>query len=149
MDKKATLEQHLRESMKAGDVVRKRTLRMALAAIKLAEVERRGPLDDEAILGVLQKEVKTRHEAIADAEKAARPDLIDSAKAELEVLQNYLPQPLTGDELESLVRQAIAESGATSVKETGQVMKLLIPRLQGRADGKVASEKVRALLATD
>ena len=149
MDKKSTLERDLKASMKAGDVVRKRTIRMALAAIKLAEVECRGPLDDDAVLGVLQKEVKMRHEAIADAEKAARPDLIDSAKAELEVLQGYLPQPLTGDELESLVRQAIAESGATSVKETGQVMKLLMPRLQGRADGKVASEKVRALLATD
>lgn len=149
MDKKSTLEHDLKESIKAGDVVRKRTIRMALAAIKLAEVERRGPLDDEAIQTVLQKEVKTRHEAIADAEKAARPDLIEASQAELDVLQSYLPQPLTGEELDSLVRQAIAESGATTAKETGQVMKLLMPRLQGRADGKVASEKVRALLATD
>lgn len=149
MDKKATLEQDLKESMRAGDNVRKRTIRMALAAIKLAEVERRAPLDDEAILGILQKEVKTRHETIADAEKAARPDLIDSSRAELEVLKSYLPQPLTGEELEALARQAIRESGATSVNEVGQVMKLLMPRLLGRADGKTASQKVRALLAND
>ncbi len=149
MDKKARLQNDLKEAMRAGDDVRKRTIRMALSAIKLAEVERRSALDDEAILGLLQKEVKTRNEAIADAEKAARPDLVDSAQAELEVLKGYLPQPLSGDELEALARQAIAESGATSIKEVGQVMKLLMPRLQGRADGKTASEKVRALLAAD
>jgi uncharacterized protein YqeY len=149
MDKKAKLENDLKEAMRARDDVRKRTIRMALCAIKLAEVERRSALDDEAILGLLQKEVKTRNEAIADAEKAARPDLIASAQAELEVLKGYLPQPFTEEELETLARQAIAESGVTSVKEAGQVMKLLIPRLQGRADGKAASEKVRALLAAD
>jgi uncharacterized protein YqeY len=149
MDKKAKLENDLKEAMRARDDVRKRTIRMALSAIKLAEVERRSALDDEAILGLLQKEVKTRNEAIADAEKAARPDLIASAQAELEVLKGYLPQPFTEEELETLARQAIAESGVTSVKEAGQVMKLLIPRLQGRADGKAASEKVRALLAAD
>lgn len=149
MDKKNVLEQDLKNALRARDDVRKRTIRMALAAIKLAEVERHGALDDNAILGLLQKEVKTRNETIADAEKASRPDLVDSAKAELEVLEGYLPQPITGDELEALARQAIAESGATSVKEVGQVMKLLMPRLQGRADGKAASEKVRGLLATD
>src|SRR3989304_3269801 len=125
----------------------KKTMRMALAAIKLAEVERRGPLEDDAILAVLQKEVKTRHETIADAEKASRPDLAESARAELDVLRGYMPQPLTGEELEAFARQAITESGATSVKEVGQVMKLLMPRLLGRADGKTASEKVRGLLA--
>jgi uncharacterized protein YqeY len=149
MDKKATLEHDLKDAMRAGDDVRKRTIRMALAAIKLAEVERRGPLDDDAFMAVLQREVKTRNEAIADALKAARPDLVDSARAELDVLRSYLPQPLTSDELEALARQAIAESGATSVKEMGQVMKLLMPRLQGRADGKTAGEMVRALLVTD
>ena len=149
MDKKSVLEQDLKNALRARDDVRKRTIRMAWAAIKLAEVERHGALDDNAILGLLQKEVKTRNETIADAEKASRPDLVDSAKAELEVLEGYLPQPITGDELEALARQAIAESGATSVKEVGQVMKLLMPRLRGRADGKAASEKVRGLLATD
>jgi uncharacterized protein YqeY len=149
MDKKARLENDLKEAMRAGDDVRKRTIRMALAAIKLAEVERRSALDDEAIVGLLYKEVKTRNEAIADAEKAARPDLIESAQAELEVIKEYLPQPLSEDELEALVRQAITESGATSVKEAGMVMKLLMPRLQGRTDGRTANEKVRSLLAAD
>jgi uncharacterized protein YqeY len=148
MDMKARLEHDLKEAMKARDDVRKRTIRMALSAIKLAEVERRSALDDDAILGLLQKEVKTRNEAIADAEKAARPDLVAAAQAELQVLRGYLPQPLTGEELEALARQAIAESGVTSVNELGQVMKILMPRLHGRVDGKAASEKVRALLAS-
>jgi uncharacterized protein YqeY len=149
MDKKATLEHDLKEAMRSGDDVRKRTIRMALSAIKLAEVDRRGPLDDETVVGLLQKEVKTRNEAIADAEKAKRPDLVAAARAELDVLREYLPQPLTEEELEALARQAIAESGATSLRETGQVMKILMPRLQGRADGKTAGEKVRALLDSD
>ena len=149
MSIKTKLEQDLKQAMRSGDAVRKSTVRMALAAIKLAEVERRGPLEDDAILAVLQKEVKTRHETIADAEKASRPDLIESARAELDVLRGYMPQPLTGEELEAFARQAITESGATSVKEVGQVMKLLMPRLLGRADGKTASEKVRGLLAAE
>ena len=149
MSMKTRLEQDLQQAMRSGDAVRKSTIRMALAAIKLAEVERRGPLDNDAMLAVLHKEVKTRHETIADAEKASRPDLIEAARAELDVLRGYLPRPLSGDELEALARQAIAESGATSLKEVGQVMKLLMPRLQGRADGKTASEKVRGLLAAE
>lgn len=144
---KGSLETSLREAIRAGDDVRKRTLRMILAAIKLAEVERRGPLDDAGMLGVLQKEAKTRHETIADAERAGRDDLTAAARDELALVESYLPQPLSSEELEALARQAIAEAGASAPGDMGKVMKVLMPQVQGRADGKVVSDLVRRLLA--
>jgi uncharacterized protein YqeY len=144
---KGSLETSLREAIRAGDDVRKRTLRMILAAIKLAEVERRGPLDDAGMLGVLQKEAKTRHETIADAERAGRDDLTAAARDELALVESYLPQPLSSEELEARARQAIAEAGASAPGDIGKVMKVLMPQVQGRADGKVVSDLVRRLLA--
>ena len=119
---------------------------MVLAAIQLAEKEKRGPLDEAGVMAVLQREVKMRHESIQDAEKAVRPELIEAARAELAVLQTYLPQQLPPEELEVLVRQAIAESGAVGPQEMGKVMKILMPLVQGRADGKAVSNLVKDLL---
>lgn len=133
--------------MRSGDETKKRTIRMVLAAIQLAEVEKRGPLDEAGVASVLQREVKMRHESIQDAEKAGRPDLIESTRAELELLQTYLPQQLSPEELEAIVREAIAEAGATGPQELGKVMKVLMPRVQGRADGKTASGLAKDLLA--
>jgi uncharacterized protein len=144
---KETLEAALHDAMRSGDVVRKRTLRMILAAVKLAEVERRAPLDEPGLLAVLQKEAKTRHEAIEDAGRAGRPELAQAARLELELIESYLPQPLSQAELEALARQAIAEAGAAAPGDMGRVMKVLMPRIQGRADGKAASDLVRRLLA--
>lgn len=143
---KETLEADLQSAMRAGDDVRKRTLRMVLTAIKLAEVYRRGPLDEPALLAVLQKEVKSRRETIEEAKQANRNDLVDSSQAEIDVLQNYLPQPLTPDELETLARQVIDEVEASGPGFVGKVMKVLMPRVQGRADGKVVNVLVRNLL---
>lgn len=142
------LEAHLKDALRSGDEVRKRTLRMVLAAVKLAEVERRGPLDEPGLLAVLQKEARTRQEAIADAERALRPDLAEAAQAELRVVESYLPKPLTAEELEALARQAIAETGAKTVADMGHVMKVLMPKVQGRADGKAASDLVRRVLTS-
>ncbi len=144
---KESLQSDLKDAMRAGDDVRKRTLRMALAAIKLAEVERRGALDEGALLAILQKEVKTRRESIEEAKRAGREDLIQALEAELATLQAYLPQPLAEDELRELVQRAIQESGASDPKEMGKVMRVLMPRVQGRADGKTVSALVRELLA--
>ncbi len=144
---KESLQSDLKDAMRAGDDVRKRTLRMALAAIKLAEVERRGELDEGSLLAILQKEVKTRRESIEEAKRAGREDLIQALEAELAILHAYLPQPLTEDELRDLAQQAIQESGASDPKEMGKVMKVLMPRVQGRADGKTVSALVRELLA--
>ena len=92
------------------------------------------------------KEVKSQREAIADAERANRPDLIASAQQEIAILESFLPKGMPPEELDALARQAIAETGAASIKEMGQVMKVLMPRLQGRASGDQASQAVRRLL---
>jgi uncharacterized protein YqeY len=143
---KAQLESDLKEAMRLNDDLRKRTLRMAISAIRLAEVEKGAALDEEAILTILQKEVKSRQEAIAEARRANRPDLEEASKAEIGVLESYLPKAFSPEELENLARQAIAEVGATSPQQIGQVMKVLMPRLQARATGEQASQVVRKLL---
>ena len=146
MSTKTELQDDLKKAMKPNDKLSKRTLRMALAAIQLAEVEKRGVLDENAILTILQKEVKVRREAIDEARQANRPDLEAEAEAEIEVLEEYLPQPMTEEELEDLAQQVIDEVGAASPREMGQVMKVLVPRLQGRATGQEASQVVSKLL---
>ncbi len=146
MTTKLELESALKDAMRAGDDVRKSTLRMVLSAIRLAEVEKGKPLDEQGLLGVLHKEVKSRRESIADAQRANRPDLIQAAEAEIAVLEGFLPKAMPAEELDVMVRQAIAETGATTLREMGQVMKLLLPQLQGRVTGDQASQAVRKLL---
>jgi uncharacterized protein YqeY len=146
MSTKEQLESALKDAMRSGDDLRKRTLRLALSSIRLAEIDTGKPLDDAGVTAILQKEVKSRNESIEDAQRANRPDLQAEAEAEIGVLQEFLPQPLPEAELEALAKQAIAETGATSLKEMGLVMKNLMPRLQGRATGDQASQVVRRLL---
>jgi len=140
------LEKQLKEAMRASDEPRKRTLRMILAAVKLAEVEKRGPLDEAAMRSILQREVKTRQESLADAERAGRAEMAQDVRTELEIVQSYLPAAMPADELEALVRQAIAELEASAPADVGKVMKALMPRIQGRADGKEVNQVVRRLL---
>jgi uncharacterized protein len=147
MNAKEQLQKALKDAMRANDLVGKRTIRMALSAIQLAEVETRKDLDDSAVFAILQKEIKSREESIQDAKKAARPDLVDEAQDEIAVLKKFLPEQVSQDELEAIVRETIQEVGASSMREMGEVMKVLIPRLQGRATGSQASEVVRKLLA--
>lgn len=146
MTTKKQLEEALKEAMRSRDDVRKRTLRMVLSAIKLSEIEKGEDLEDSEMMAVLQKEVKSRKESIADAQHAGRPDLVDAAEAEIKVLEEYLPEPLTPDQLELIAKDAIDEVGATSMREMGQVMKVLMPRIQGQATGEQASQIVRNLL---
>jgi uncharacterized protein YqeY len=143
---KETIESRLKEAMRKKDEVGKRTFRMILSAAKLAEVEKRAPLDEGGLLAVLQREVKTRNEAIADAEKANRPDLAEAARAELELIKTFLPAPLTLQEMETIIRGAIRESGASGPGDMGKVMKLVAPKTQGRADNREMSQLVRKLL---
>jgi uncharacterized protein YqeY len=119
---------------------------MALTNIRLAEVDKGAPLDESGVQAILLKEVKSQRESIADAERAGRPDLIAAAQQEIAVLESFLPKAMSPEELDALARQAIADAGATSIKEMGQVMKVLMPRLQGRASGDQASQAVRRLL---
>ncbi len=146
MDIKSTLQSDLKDAMRHGEETRKSTIRMALTAIKLAEVEKIGTLDDSECLAVIKKEIKSRRDVIADATRANRPELIKQAEDEIAVLQNYMPAPLPQEELENLAKAAIAESGATTIRDMRQVMQILLPRLQDRATGDQASQVVRKLL---
>jgi len=132
--------------MRQRDDLRKRTLRLALAAIKLAEVEKGGALDEGDLLGVIQKEIKARKETIESAQRAGREDLVATAEAEMAVLREFLPPPLDADALEKLTRETIAAVGAQSMRDMGKVMAALMPKVQGRADGKTVSAVVRRLL---
>jgi uncharacterized protein YqeY len=146
MNIKEKLENNMKDAMRNKDEARKRTLRMALSEIKLAEIDKGEALDEAGVIAIIQKEVKSRREAIADAERASRPDLVADANTEMAILEAYLPQQLTPEELDALAQEAVDETGATSMREMGQVMKVLMPRLEGRATGQEASQAVRKLL---
>jgi uncharacterized protein YqeY len=146
MDTKEKLELALKEAMKAGDDVRKRTIRMVMAAIRQIEIDRQIKLDEAAVLSVIQKEIKTRKDDIEEARRASRPDIVAATEAEITVLQTYLPQALSADELNAMAQAAIAEAGATSQSDMGRVMKLLMPRVGARAPGDQISASVRQLL---
>lgn len=149
MDFHNQLQDDLVTAMKARDETRKWVVKMLKSAIQLAEVSKGEPLSKEEFLAVVQKEIKGRHEAHADALRADRQDLIDAADAEIEILKTYLPTQLSQEELTSLVRQTIKELGASSVKDMGTVMKTLLPRLQGRATNSEASRIVKEELSKE
>ncbi|HEY5270217.1 MAG TPA: GatB/YqeY domain-containing protein [Anaerolineales bacterium] len=146
METKAKLEIALKEAMKAGDDVRKRTVRMVLAAVRQVEIDRQVKLDEAAVLAIIQKEIKTRKDAVEEARRASRPDIVAATEVEIVVLQAYLPQAVSADELMALAKAAIAEAGAASPADMGKVMKLLMPSVAGRAPGDQVSATVRQLL---
>jgi uncharacterized protein YqeY len=146
MTTKTELETSLKDAMRASDDLRKRTLRLALSAIKQVEIDKNLVLDETGIAAILQKEIKSRRESIVDAQRANRPDMIKTAEAEIAVIEGFLPKALSSEELEKLAKLVITELGATSPKDVGQVMKALLPRLQGRAPGDQVSAVVRKLL---
>ena len=146
MNTKEKLTADLKDAMRAQDTLRKRVLRLALASIKNAEIEKQAELSEAEVVKVLQKEVKERRDTIEGAQKAGRDDLVAEAEAEIAVLETYLPQQLSEAELETLVRGTIAEVGAASMREMGKVMSAIMPKVQGRADGKAVSQMVRKLL---
>ena len=147
MSAKEQLQQALIQAMRQQDALRKRVLRLALSALKLAEVEKGRPLRDDEVWAVLQKEIKARHETIEGAERAGRQDLVVEARAEIAVLEEFLPAPLSPEELETLAREVIAEVGASSLREMGQVMKVLMVKVRGRATGREVSQVVQRLLS--
>ncbi len=146
MDTKSRLQQALKEALRAKDMLRKETLRTALAEIKMAEVEKQRPLTEAEVLAVLHKQVKMRRETLEAARQAGRDDLVARTEAVIAVLEAFLPQPLRAAELEALAREVIAEVGAQGPRDMGKVMKALMPRVQGRATGQQVSQVVRRLL---
>jgi hypothetical protein len=146
MELKAQLKTDLAAAMREGDTHKRDTLRLLLAAIKQIEVDEQTTLDDEAVQSVLSRQAKQRRESIADAEKAGRNQLAAQEKEELEIIEAYLPQMMGEDEVRLIAGEVIAEVGASSIKDMGRVMGQLMPRLQGKADGRVISAVVRQLL---
>lgn len=136
----------LKESLRSGDEVQKNTVRMALAAIKQIEIDKRIVLDETGIASVLQKEVKSRRESIVDAQKANRPETIATLEKEIVILEVFLPKQMDKEELVAIIKKVVAEVEAKTPVDMGKVMKLVIPQVQGRASGDSISSAVREIL---
>ena len=143
----ARLEQDLTEAMKARQAGRRDALRLILNALRSAEKELQRPLHDEEELQVLQRERKRRLEAIEGYRAGGREDRAEAEERELHVLEEFMPEPLSEEELERIVDDAIAENGATSMRDLGRVMADVMPQIAGRADGSAVSQLVREKLA--
>ena len=144
---KQQLQEALKDAMKAKNRERRNAIRLLQSAIKQVEIDERKALNDEAVLDILRREAKKRRETISELESAGRPEEAASERFELAVTEEFLPQQLTEKELRPIVEEAIAEVGATSTKELGQVMAVVMPRLRGLADGKAINALVRELLS--
>jgi uncharacterized protein YqeY len=144
---KDRITEDMKAAMRAKDSARLGAIRFLQAAIKQKEVDERVTPDDAAIVGVIEKLAKQRRDSISQFEQAGRADLADKEKAELALLQSYLPQQLTDDELHAVIKAAIAEVGAAGPQAMGKVMGVLKPRIAGRADPARASALVKQLLA--
>jgi uncharacterized protein len=141
------LEEELTDAMKAGDEPRRDTLRLVLSELRAAEKELQRPLDESEELQVLQRERKKRVEAAEAFRTAGRDEQADSEELELEVIEEFMPEPIDEAELEQIVDDAIAETGATSLRDLGRVMADVMPQVAGRADGSTVSAFVREKLA--
>jgi len=140
------IREDLKKAMKGRDEVAVRTLRMVIAAIRNFEVEKIKEATDEDVIAVLQKEAKKRKEAIEQYKAANREDLASAEEAELRVIEKYLPEQMGEEEIKELAKEIIKQVGATTVKDLGKVMKEIMPRVKGRADGKLVNKIVRELL---
>lgn len=150
MSLRERIQDELTAAMRSGDVLRRDVLRMATSAAYNVEKKERRPLTDDELVAVLAREVKTRRESVEAFRSGGREDLAAKEEAEIAILQQFLPQALTDDELRALVDEAIAVTGAANARDLGKVMGWLSPRIRGRADGRRTSELVaRALAARD
>lgn len=138
----------IKSAMKAGEKSKLATLRLMSAAIKQREVDERTEVDESTTIAIFDKLLKQRRESIAQYSKASRDDLVAQEQAEIEIIQNYLPEALSTEEIEGIVASAIDKSGAESVKDMGKVMGLVKPELQGRADMADVSKLIRSRLNT-
>ena len=147
-DPRPKLQAALKEAMKNKDTEKRNVIRMAMSAIKQAEVDTRKDLSPEDVVALLQKEAKTRRESIEENVKAGRSAEATEQERQLAILESFLPQGLSPEEITALAKEAIAQTGATSPKEMGQVMSVLMPKVKGLADGKLVNQIVRELLST-
>ena len=146
MHPKERLQEDLKTAMKSGDTQRRDALRLLTSVLKQAEIDGRVPITEEQALSLLQTEAKKRRETIAENVKIGRDEVVAQETFELTLIESYLPQQLSRDEVEAIVKDVIAETGVTSAKEIGVVMKALMPKVKGLADGKLVNDVVKALL---
>lgn len=146
MSLKDQLLEDLKNAMKDKDVLKKNTVQMVRAAILQVEKDSKITLDDDGILEIIAKELKKRRDVLPEYEKSGRQDLIESLNAEAEILLQYLPAQLTEAELEVLIKQVIEETGASSARDMGKVMQAIMPKVKGKADGKMINMIAKKLL---
>lgn len=147
MDINARINEEMVAAAKAKDKVKLSSIRMLKTALHNKEIDAMRPLNETEIMQVMANLVKQRKDSIEQFAKGGRQDLVDKEEAELKVLQSFMPEQMSNEDVEALIKKAIAEVGATSVKDMGKVMKILMPQITGKADGKAAGEKVKALLS--
>ena len=141
------LDAELREALKSGDKLKLSVVRMIKASLKNKEIDKTGTLTAEEIISVLSTMVKQRRESIEQFSTAGRTDLVDKEKAELEIIQSYLPKQLSLQEIDAIILSAIKECNASSPAEMGMVMKLVSPKIKGVADGKMVNQRVKEFLS--
>ncbi|MGA8262246.1 MAG: GatB/YqeY domain-containing protein [Arenicellales bacterium] len=146
MTLKERIAQDMKQAMKAKDTPRLDTIRMLRAAIQRKEVDEQVALDDDGVIGVVEKQIKQAQDSIVQFQAGKRADLADKEQASVHILSEYLPEPLDEAVLDTLIREAISASGAASMKDMGRVMARIKPQVQGRADMGQVSTKVKALL---
>lgn len=146
MNIKEQLMVDLKEAMKQKQKLRKSVITMLRAAVKQIEIDQRKELSNEEVIDIVATQVKQKRSVIEEFLKGDRPDLAEEAKEEIAVLEKYLPEQLTVDELKSLISDIIAETGATTMKDMGKVMGMVNPKVKGRADGKTVSQIVKDFL---
>jgi uncharacterized protein YqeY len=146
MSLKERLLEDFKTAMRERDIVSKNVIQMVRSAVLQIEKDSKTTLDDDGIIEVIAKELKKRRDSLPDYEKSGRQDLINDLKAEIEILLRYLPQQLTEEELEAIIKQAIEETGASSAKDMGKVMQVVMPQVKGRADGRMVSQIAKRLI---
>lgn len=146
MNMKERLLEDLKTAMREKDVRRKDMLQIIRAGILQVEKDSRLPVDESMIFDIMAKEHKKRSETVSELQNSGRQDIIDKYLAEMAIIETYLPQQLSESEIEQLVREAVAASGAQAARDMGLVMKVLMPQIKGRADGKLVNQIVRRLL---
>ncbi|MCK5002531.1 MAG: GatB/YqeY domain-containing protein [Gammaproteobacteria bacterium] len=144
---KTSLQDAMKAAMKAGDKPRLGVIRLILSALKQVEVDERVELDDTRVIGILDKMVKQRRESIGMFDKAGRDDLTKIEQAEIDVIQTFLPQALSEEEVEAIIKDAISKTGAESIKDMGKVMGIVRPQVVGRGDVGAISGQIKAILS--
>lgn len=146
MSLKDRISEDMKEAMKAHEKDRLAVIRMVRSAIRQTEIDGKKELDDEGVMSVISKELKMRRDSLEEFERGGRTDLVEKTKVEIEVLLPYLPAQLSEEEIKALVKEAIEGTGASSTKDMGKVMGALMPKVKGRADGKLVNTIVKEML---